>query len=229
MTIDFDSFARASTLIHITQGAALFVLGAAEIYTRGDQDSRASLAGPLALLAAAIVMPLFMLALPGGWSLTQLRAALEIRKGFYLFVAFACLFGAAGLSRIASRSSKGGGWRALFLFFLAASGALYFTLAWRVNEEAWRQVLAWHAAIGTTLLLAVAAKAAYIFSGRRALHVCWAALLLVTSLQLLAYKEIPGAFSLRIVTFQAGPQLPAMKPAAARKNAGTADKKRSHH
>ena len=102
-------------------------------------------------------------------------------------------------------------------------------MAWRVNEEAWRQVLAWHAAIGTTLLLAVAAKTANIFSGKRALHVGWAVLLLVTGLQLLTYKETPAAFGLRIVTFQAAPDLPAAKPASPSKNAGTADKKRSHH
>lgn len=213
MTIDYDSFSKASTLIHAGQGAALFVLGAAEAYSHDNPGSRAALAGPLALLAAALAMPLVLLGLTGNWSVEQLKAALEIRRGLYLFIAFACLFGAAGMSRLTQAALKkdGGGWQAAFLFFLAAAGALYFLLPWRVNEEAWRQVLAWHSAIGATLLLAVAAKAAHIFSGRRWLHAAWGVLLLMTAVQLMSYKEAPGAFGLRMVTFQAAPDMPAQK------------------
>ena len=213
MIIDYDSFARASTGVHLAQGAALFLLGAAEAYSHDNPGSRAALAGPLALLAAAIAIPLIMLGTAGSWNLDQLLAALDIRRGFYLFIAFACLFGAAGMSRLAQASLKtaGGGWQAAFLFFLAAAGALHFLLAWRVNEEAWRQVFAWHSAIGASLLLAVAAKAAHVFSGRRLLHAAWGVLLLMTAVQLLSYRETPAAFGLRMVTFQTAPDLPAQK------------------
>ena len=211
MTIDYDSFSRASTAIHLAQGAALFVLGAAEAYSHDNPGSRAVLAGPLALLAAALAIPLIMLGVAGNWNMDQLRAALDIRRGFYLFIAFACLFGAAGMSRLTQAVIKkaGGGWQAAFLFFLAGAGVLYFLLAWRVNEEAWHQVFAWHSAMGATLLLAVAAKAAHVFSGRRLLHAAWGVLLLVTAVQLMSYRETPAAFGLRMVTFQTSPDLPA--------------------
>lgn len=230
MTVNYAGFAAASTLIHSFQGAALLLLGAVEIYSLDKPESGLKLAGPLALLAAAVAIPLAALALPGGWSLEGLKAALEARRGFYLFIAFACLFGAAGLSRLTQLAldRKAGAWQALFLFFLAACGALYFVLPWRVNDEAWRQTLPWHAAMGFTLLLAVALKAAHIFSGKRKLHVAWAALLILTALQLAAYRETEGAFGLRLVTVETAPQLPAAKIAAPaqHKNASTADKKR---
>ncbi|HAT71982.1 MAG TPA: hypothetical protein DCS63_04125 [Elusimicrobia bacterium] len=210
MTLDYGSFAKASTLIHIAQGAGFMLLGVAEAYSLDNPGRKAALLGPLSLLAAAASIPLIMLALPGAWSLDQLRLALDMRGGFYLFLAFASLLGAAGLSRITQFAAQRheGAWQALFLFFLAAIGLLYFFMASRVNEEAWRQVMLWHAAAGVTLLLAVLLKAAHIFNGRRFLHVGWATLLLATALQLLTYKESPEAFSLRLVTFEAAPVLP---------------------
>lgn len=209
MMIDFDSLARASTGMHAAQGAGLFLLGAAEAYLHDNPGSRLSVAGPLALLAAAIAIPLIMLAVAAGWSPGQLKAVLDVRRGFYIFIALSCLFGSAGLSRLTQLSvgKAGGGWQAAFLFFLASAGALYFLMAWRVNEEAWRQVLAWHAAMGATLLLAAAAKAASLFSGRRSLHFAWCVLLLMTAVQLLSYREVPGAFGMRMVTFQAAPEM----------------------
>lgn len=196
------------------------VLGAAEAYSLDNPGRKAEIVGPLSLLAAAAAIPLIMLALPGAWSLSQLRLALEMRGGFYLFLAFASLLGAAGLSRITQFAVQrdGGRWQGLFLFFLAAVGLLYFFMASRVNEEAWRQVMVWHAAAGATLLLAVTFKTAHIFLGRRFLHIGWSALLMATALQLLTYKEVPEAFSMRLVTFET-PALPpdALPPAG---NAG---------
>lgn len=234
MTLDYGNFAKASTLIHLSQGLALLALGAAEAYLADNSDRRAAIAGPLALLAAALAGPLIIFLLPGGGSLGQARLALEVRRGFHLFIAFACLFGAAGLSRLTrvATGREAGGWEGAFLAFLALAGALYFLMASRVNEEAWRQVLVLHAAIGATLLAAVALKTAHLFSGRRILHVCWAVLLMVTGMQLLTYRESAGAFGMKLVTLQASPRIPAVKagPAkpAAKKNAGTADKERPH-
>lgn len=210
MIIDFDSLARASTGMHAAQGAGLFLLGAAEAYLHDNPGSRLSAAGPLALLAAALAVPLVMLAVAAHWDFEQLRAVLDLRRGFYLFIALACLFGSAGLSRLTQLAVKkeSGGWQAAFLVFLAAAGALYFLMAWRVNEEAWRQVLAWHAAMGATLLLAAAAKAASLISKRRALHFAWCVLLMMTAVQLLSYREAPGAFGMRMVTFQTNPEMP---------------------
>ena len=214
MTIDFDSLARASTGMHAAQGAGLFLLAAAEAYSHDNPGGRLALVGPLALLAAALAVPLVMLAVSAGWSWEQLKGVLEARRGFYLFIALACLLGSAGLSRLTQLSvgKDGGAWQTAFLLFLASAGALYFLMAWRVNEEAWRHALAWHSAIGASLLLAAAAKAAGILTGRRALHFAWCVLLMTASVQLLAYREHPGAFGMRMVTFQAAPEMPRPAP-----------------
>ena len=224
MTIDYGDFTKASNLIHWLQGGALLALGAAEAYAVQNKGRKVVLAASIVLAASGAAMFACMLALPGGWSLAQLLAALEVRPGFYLFIAFACLYGAAGLSLFTQEAlgRSGGVWRALFLAFLAFSGMLYFTLAWRVNEEAWREVLVWHSAIGATLLLAVAAKSADIFFNRRALQLSWAVLLLITGLQLVSYRETDGAFAPRLVTLESAPEVPATPV----KNAKTPDKKR---
>lgn len=235
MMINYQNYAAASTFIHVAQGAALFLLGAVEAYAVDNQVKRLALAGPLCLLAAAVAVPLLVLALPGGWNLELARAALDARRGFYLFVALGCFFGAAGLSRLTQVSvgAEGGGWHAAFLAFLAIAGGLYFVLPWRVNEDAWRPVFILHAAIGSTLLLAVALKAAHAFTGKRVLRVSWSVLLMVTALQLVTYREYDKSFSPRLVTLEAGPVLPAPKAAAAKKaapkHAGPADKKRSNN
>ncbi len=233
MILNYDGFTAASTLIHSLQGAALLLLGAVEAYSLDNPENKVKFAGPLALLAAAIAIPLAALALPAGWSLENFRPALDARRGFYLFIAFACFFAASGLSRLTQLAigRKDGGWQALFLAFLAACGALYFVLPWRVNEEAWRQTLPLHAAMGTTLLLAVAFKTAYVFSGRRKLHLAWAALLVVTALQLMTYRETESSFGLRMVTMESAPELPAAGTADLpwSKNAPIADQKRPAH
>ncbi|MDD2805207.1 MAG: hypothetical protein PHV33_06600 [Elusimicrobiales bacterium] len=225
MTIDYADFTRASNLIHSIQGGALLLLGAAEAYALDNKGRKFVLAASAALALSGVAMFGAVLALPGGWSLAQLSAALSFRRGFYLFIAFACLFSAAGMSRLtqASLDRRGGGWQALFLGLLAFAGLLYFMLASRVNEEAWRQVLVWHSAMGATLLLAVAAKTADIFKPRRALHFAWSALLLVTALQLLTYRESAGAFAPLLVTVETPAEVPPVKVPA--KNA-PADKKR---
>ncbi|MEK7721433.1 MAG: hypothetical protein AAB359_03490 [Elusimicrobiota bacterium] len=221
MTIDYGDFTRASNIIHWLQGGALLALGSAEAYALENKGKKFILAASLVLAVSGAAMFAVMLALPGGWSFAQLAVALQVRRGFYLFIAFACLYGAAGLSLLTHEAlgRGGGGWRTLFLALLAFSGALYFIMAWRVNEEAWRQVLVWHSAIGFTLLLAVLAKAADIFLYRRSLHLAWAALLMITGLQLVSYREMPGDFAPRLVTSESAPEVPL-------KNAKPADKKR---
>jgi len=225
MIIDYADFTKASNLIHSIQGGALLLLGAAEAYALDNKGRPFILAAAAALALSGLAMVGAVLALPGGWSFEQFSAALNFRRGFYLFIAFACLFSAAGMSRLtqAALDRRGGGWQALFLALLALAGLLYFMLASRVNEEAWRQVLVWHSAMGATLLLAVAAKVADIFKPRRALHFAWAALLLVTALQLLTYRESQGTFAPRLVTVETPAEVPPAKIPA--KNA-PADKKR---
>lgn len=222
MTIDYSDFTRASNLIHSAQGGALLILGAAEAYAaRGGARRAAAVAAAAVLVLAGAATFLAVLALPGGWNLEQLSAALSLRRGFYLFIAFACVFAGAGLGRLTQESlgRSGGGWHAVFLANLAFAGVLYFMLAWRVNEEAWGEVLARHASIGAALLAAVAARAADLRFPRPALRAAWTALLLVTGLQLLVYREAQSAFAPRLVTIQAAPGLPEAAPAAPTKNA----------
>lgn len=224
MTLDYSVFATASTLIHVVQGAALLLLGAAEVYSLDNGGSKVVYSGPLALLAAAAAMPLIMAWQLGGWDVDRLRLALDLRRGFLLFFAFACLFGAAGLSRLTQLAigKEDGGWRALFLGFLALSGLLYFMLSSRVNKDASGPVLVWHAAAGATLLVAVALKAAQGFYRARWAQVGWAVFLMMAGLQLATYKEPPETFGLRLVTISSGPQ----QSAPVKNNAGTPDKER---
>ncbi len=224
MTIDYAAFTRASNIVHWLQGGALFALGAAEVYALENKGRKVLLAASLLLAVSGAAMFTAVLALPGGWSFSQLSAALQVRRGFYLFIAFACLYSAAGLSRFTAEAlgRDRGGWQALFLALLGFTGVIYFIMASRVNEEAWRQVLIWHSAIGVTLLLGVAAKTLDIFLDRRRLRLAWAALLMVTGLQLVSYRESPEAFSPRLVSFESSPQVPP----PAFKNAKPADKER---
>jgi len=209
MTIDYDNFTRASDMMHWLQGGALLALGAAEAYALDNNGEKVSLASSLILTASGAAMLAVMLALPGGWNLAQLAEALQLRRGFYLFIAFACLYTAAGLSRLMrGEEHNGGAWQALFLAQLAFAGALYFLTAWRVNEEAWLQVLVWNSAVGLTLLLAVAARTADMFLHRRALRFAWASLLIITGLQLVSYRETPGAFAPRLITLESAPDVP---------------------
>lgn len=204
MRIDYSDFTAASNLIHSVQGAALLLLGAASAYSADNKGRRFTIAAGAALALSGAVMLGVMLALPGGWSFSQLGAALELRRGFYLFVALACLFTASGLSLITKEAlkRKGGSWQALFLGLLAFSGIIYFLLASRVNDEAWRRVLVWHSSIGGTLLLAVAALAADSFRPGKALRLAGAVLLLMTGLQLVSYRETDGAFAPTLITLE---------------------------
>lgn len=226
MTLDFADFAKASDLSHLAQGAALLLLGAAEAWTLDNTNRRFIIAAAAALALSGVVMFLAVLGLPGGWSFERLGEALTFRRGFYLFIAFAFVYAAAGFSLLTHEAlgRRGSGWQAIFLALLAFAGALYFVLAWRVNPEAWREVLVWHSAIGATLLLAVSARIASLFSPRRALGLAWAALLMITGLQLVSYRESKEAFAPRLVTIEA---VPAAPPAGAPNNAKPADKERT--
>jgi hypothetical protein len=234
MTVDFASFARASTLIHSLQGGAFLLLGAAELYTFKYPGRRAEIIGPLAMLLAGALGLMTVIALPGGWSFGTLAAALAERSGFHLFIALSWLFAAAGLSRLMQQLSgrAGGPWQVFFLVFLTAIAAVYLLLAWRVNPEAWRAVLVPHAGIAAALLLAALAKLVYAFFGGRALQLSWAFFILITAIQLLAYREAASTFGMRTETVQSGPGLtPEQEQEVLRilniKNAGATSKKRS--
>ena len=207
MTIDYADFTRASNLIHLLQGGALLLLGASEAYAQGRKGRGFTLAAAGALAVSGLAMLAVMLAYPGGGSLEQLSAALNLRRGFYLFIAFACLFSGAGLSLL-TRVSLGreeGGWQAAFLGLLAFAACLYFLMASRVNEAAWAEVLATHSAIGGALLLAVLAKAAHRYRPKRSLQLAWACLLMIAGLQLAAYRESDKAFAPVRVTIETAP------------------------
>lgn len=227
MNIDYGSFVRASTAIHALQGASLLAFGAAEAYAVDNPGRRAPVAASLAMVACAAASALVVFAMPGGWSFDQLSAALNARRGFYLFIAFACVYCSAGLSRLTQEAlgREGGAWRNLSLFFLLCAAGLYFLLPWRVNEAAWRGSLTLHAAIGTSLLLAVAAAAAHLFTGRRWLRIAWASLLLLAGLQLVVYRERPAAYDLQLVTIQSAN--PDAAPVRAAKNATHPRKERT--
>jgi len=234
MTLDPDSFNTASTAIHIAQGAALLVLGLTEAYAGLEPGKRIKLFSPAALLAGGIAMALIMLYFLGGWNLDNTMGALKMKNGFFIFVSFACFYASAGLSQLTFLSSgeKSRGWHYIFLLFLAVIAVLYFGMAKRVGPEAAAKVGIYHSAMGVTLLAAVLLKLLYGFLPRRSLHLVWTVLLLMTSFQLLSYREIPGAFDFRLVSLRteampAAPVVPAAKPA--NKNAKTPPVKRARN
>ena len=244
MIVDYDSLTRASTLLHRLQGGAFLLLGAAELYALKNPGKRAELIGPLALLLAGFLGFAVILALPGGGEPGALAAALAARGGFRLFIAFSCLFLAAGLSGLMAylTGPVARRWQVVFILLLTAVSALYFLLPWRVHEDAWRAVFVPHAVMGGALLLALLAKVISAFSGRRAFQAAWAALVLLTAVQLLAYREAAATFGPRMQTLQAGalpegapPDGAPLSPEQQReiseilkiKNAKPADKKRS--
>lgn len=210
MTLGPDSFNAASTAMHVMQGAALLALGLAEACPAGAAARRKlDLAASLALVLAAAGAAAAMLNFLGGWSLKDALFALNIKKGFYIFVAFACYYASAGLSRFMYLASgeKNANWDHVSLVFLAASAALYFTMGSKVHEEAAGAVGAANSAIGAAIFAALLARVLHGFFKRKALHIAWAALLLIASFQLLAYRENKSAFEYRLVTVQSGPEL----------------------
>jgi len=212
MTLNFNSFNLASNAIHLMQGAALLTLGLTEAYTLDNpRHKKINPAAPLAFVLSAAGAAIAMLYFLGGWSVKNTLFALNVKRGFYIFVTFACCYAASGLSRVTYLASdeKNRGWHYLSLAFLAAIGALYFTMGGKVNEEASYIVSVAHSSIGATLLVAVLAEFLYGFLRRKAFHILWTALLIITAFQLLTYRENKNAFEYRLITTPAGPGIKA--------------------
>lgn len=233
MIVDYDSLTSASTLLHRLQGGAFLLLGAAEFYALKNPGKRAELIGPLGLLLAGFLGFVVIFTLPGGGEPGALTAALAARSGFRLFIAFSCLFLAAGLSGLmyCLTGPEAKRWQVVFILLMTGVSALYFLLAWRVHADAWRAVFVQHAALGGALLLALLAKTIFAFSGRRAFQAAWAALVLLTGFKLLAYREAAATFGPRLETLKAGaPLSPGQQQEISEilknKNAKPADKKR---
>lgn len=213
-----ENYNTASTAIHMAQGAALLALGLTEACAGHEAGRRIRFASPAALLAGAAAMALIMFHFLGGWSPAKALGALKLKNGFFIFVSFACFYASAGLSQLTFLSSggKGRGWYYLFLFFLAVIAALYFSVAGRVGPGAAAEVGVYHSALGVTLLAAVLFKLLHGFLPRRSLQLGWTMLLLMTSFQLLSYREVEGAFDPRVVLMRtdikpAAPAVPANK------------------
>ena len=231
MTLNFDNYNAVSTAIHIAQGAALLVLGLTEAAAGLEPGKRIKFFSAAALLAGGVAMALIMLRFLGGGSLDNTMEALKLRNGFFIFVSFACFYASAGLSQLTFLSSgeKGRGWDHMFLLFLAVIAVLYFSVSDRVGPEAAAEVAIYHSALGVTLLAAVLFKLVHGFRPRRSLHLVWTILLLMTSFQLLSYREIEGAFDFRGVGMQTEikPVAPAAQAKSAKKNAKTPPQKRA--
>ena len=210
MTPDFNNFNQASNAIHVLQGAALLTLGLTEGYTLDNpRHKKINLAAPLVFVLSAAGAAVAMLYFLGGWNIDNTLSALNVKRGFYIFVAFACCYASAGLSRFTYLASdaKSGGWHYMSLVFLTAIAALYFTMGAKVSEEASYIVGTAHSAIGATLLAAVLAKFLHGFLKWKAFNVIWSALLLMTAFQLLTYRENKNSFECKTVTIQAGPEI----------------------
>ncbi len=203
--VDPALFQHTSTAAHALQGMALIALATGEALSAGGKFRWLRFAGPTAFILCGGLTLWTMYLLLGGGSLPQLKAALELKGGFYIFPAFAWLYAAAGLCSLMAeaRGEKTGTWRFFFLTLLAAIGLLYFAVASRVDEAAKSLVLARHSAIGAAILTAAAADAARPYVGGRKLLAAWCALLLAAGVQLLLYRELPSSFNYSGVTVRA--------------------------
>ena len=231
--VDPENFRRASAFIHVSQGAAFLVLGAAEAFAADNKVKKINFLPPAAFVFGAALMLFSMFYFLGGWKLQLFREAFELRGGFYIFAAFAWFFAAAGLSRLMALylDEKGGLWQFFFLIFLCVIGLLYFIVPYMVNEAPWQPVFAVHLAIGFTLIAAVLMKVLNFFFEKKAFQVIWAVLILATAGQLFIYREDPGAFEYHTVTIQSSnaPQPGAAVKSSPKTNVKPVDKKRPSH
>lgn len=227
MTLPPAGYNAASTIMHEAQGAALLVLGLNEAYAAHTPGGRIRFASPLTFLLSGVVVLLTMLNFLGGWNVANTLLSLQLNRGFYIFISFACFYASAGLSQLTFlyTEERTRGWHYLFLFFLAVIGFLYFGISQKVSPGAAVEVAAYHSAFGFTLIAAVSFKFLHDFRPRRVFNLVWIVFLLISSFQLLTYREVEGAFDLDTVNLQTSPQI--YPPAAAAKSANK-DVKTTH-
>lgn len=183
-----------SQLVHISQGTGIMGAALAHGWVSDRPGSRLRLLSPLFLLLAGICSSAFIYLLPEAWQLGKVWAAPLSDAEFLRLAAVSFLLTAAGLSELMANSEKTSGvWKHGLPAVMVFSAAVYFFYS-HENPDALLKTSLLHFSIA--LPLAAGAILLWVsFSVRnKALSVAWITFALISSLQLITFREPDSAF-----------------------------------
>ncbi|MBU2529844.1 MAG: hypothetical protein KKD35_02290 [Elusimicrobia bacterium] len=202
-----ENLKLASTLIHMAQGVAFFIIGMMAIYVmeKGEMASeKFKFIAPLSFIFAGAITLMVMIGVLGNWSFDSAIAVMKIKPGFFIFMALACVFISSGFSGVLFESDrqKNKVWVYFYLIFIFAIALLYAFMHTRVNGAAEVFVMTHHIAIASTLALALIFKITEFFTEKKSVKILGIVFLLITSFQLFTYKESDNSFKHKKVIFE---------------------------
>ncbi|MCG2726015.1 MAG: hypothetical protein L6420_07145 [Elusimicrobia bacterium] len=202
-----ENFRLVSTLIHFLQGAAFFIIGVIAIYIHengGKAQEKLKFISPLAFIAAGAVSLLAIIIILGDWSFESAIAIMKIKPGFFIFMALSCVFMSAGFSGVlfAADKKKNKVWGYFYWIFIFSIAVLYALMHTRVNNAASAFVMANHIVMAGALAIALVFKITEFFAEKKIIRTLGIIFLLITSFQLLIYKESENSFKYEIVTIK---------------------------
>ncbi|MEA3306399.1 MAG: hypothetical protein U9Q34_01265 [Elusimicrobiota bacterium] len=204
-----DNFRVASNYIHFLHGSVFFIMGitAAYVHVKEKKDQgKFRFISPLSFIIAGVLSFLVIIGVLGHWSLESAIVVMKIKPGFFIFMALSCIFVSAGVSGVLFEADRGANkfWGFFYWIFIIAIAALYAFMHTRVNSEASLFVMTHHIAMAGTLTMALIFKLTGIFTEKKVIKIFAIVFLLITSFQLLTYKENDNSFKRRVITVETG-------------------------
>ena len=192
-----ENLRLASTVVHFFQGMAFFAMAVATCYTGVGCKRWIKFVSPLACIAAGILSLFAIGVILGDWNFNDAINIIRLKPGFFIFMALTLLLLSAGFSEalFAADERRNKMWKYFQLFFLGFMAVLYMMMHTRVNNEAIHFVMIDHVAIGATLMTALIMKVAELFTAKKIIKMTGIIFLLMTSFQLMVYKEDVRSFS----------------------------------
>jgi hypothetical protein len=204
-----ENFRLASNYIHFVQGAAFLIIGLMAAYLHDKEkksQEKFKFIAPLSFIIAGALSFLIIINVLGHWSFDSAIAIMKIKPGFFIFLALSCVFVSAGFSGVLFESDrqKNKVWGFFYWIFIFAIAGLYALMHTRVNNEASVFVMTNHIAMAGTLGIALIFLLAMVFTKKKFIKVFVIVFFLITSFQLLTYKESAESFKSKVVTLEAG-------------------------
>ncbi|MCK5582445.1 MAG: hypothetical protein KAI33_01575, partial [Elusimicrobiales bacterium] len=185
---------------------AFFIMGGIILCIQEKEEVREKIkfVAPLAFIAAGALSLLAIIIVVGDWSFDFAISVMKIKPGFFIFMALSCVFISAGFSGVLFESDrkKNKFWGYAYWIFIFTIAVLYAIMPFRVNDEARVFVMANHIAMAITLTMALVLKISEFFTEKKIIKILGIIFLLITSFQLLIYKENADSFKHRIVTIK---------------------------